>query len=414
MRGVVFDLSLPRYALAKGLGRWAPSLYHGPASCLRLDEVAEPKRPGPGWVKLASMYSGLCGSDLALIYFKSTPVLQPFSSMPCVLGHEILARVTEASGSFREGDRVVVDPLLPCSLRGMSTACAACARGEYNLCESFARGHLAPGMLVGFHRDLPGGWGDRLVAHESQLFRVPESVPDKRAALTEPLAVGVHAVLKAPPRPEHRVLVVGGGMIAFSVLSALRLLELHAQTIAQLTLYDYQAELGRALGATATILLQKDVQTTTHEICQLTGATSYQPLLGDRSVVGGFDRVYDCVGTRESLTSCLRYARAGAKVVLVGAAAEVDRLDWTYVWSKELTLVGTFCYSREASDTARRRTFEIVLDRLGDATLAGPIDRLVTHEFPLEQYREAVIANVERDRHRSVKTLFALALARGG
>jgi threonine dehydrogenase-like Zn-dependent dehydrogenase len=262
-------------------------------------------------------------------------------------------------------------------------------------------------MLIGFHRELPGGWGDRMVAHESQIFPVPDAVTDRVAALVEPLAVGAHAVLKALPGEEDKVLVIGGGMIAFSVLAALRLLGAKPAALAHATLLEYQADLGRALGASHT-LFARGAAATTAEVCRITGATAHQPIMGDPIVLGGFDVVYDCVGSRESIDSALRYARAGAAVVLVGAAGVIDDVDWTFVWSKELRLIGTLCYGVEARDAGRRRTFEIVLDRLTDGELAASLDRLITHEFPLERYQDAIVANVERDKHKSVKTLFRL------
>lgn len=406
MRGVVFDLSLPRYALAKGLGRWRPSLYYGRGSCLSLRDVPAPRKPGPGWVMLEPIYAGICGTDLSTIYLSASPVMEHMGSTPCVLGHEIVARVVEASGPFREGDRVVVEPLLPCAIRGVPP-CRGCSRGEPNRCEAFTRGHLAPGVMIGFHRDLPGGFGDRLVAHESQLFPVPDGVPDRRAVLTEPLAVGVHAVLKAPPTPEDRVFVIGGGMVAMSVLAALKLLGKSAASVTHMTLLPYQAEMARALGATEAIQ-PGTAEAVTAQVCRITGATPIQPILGDPIVVGGFDVVYDCVGTPRSLDAALRYARRGATIVLVGGAGVVNGLDWTFVWTKELRVVGTFCYGVEEVDSARRRTFQIVLDRLGDSTLAGPLDALVTHVFSLERYQDAVVANVDRGTHRSMKTVFAI------
>src|SRR5687767_7625852 len=101
MRGVVFDLSLPKYALARGLGKWVPSLYYGKRSCVSLrDNVAEPRKPGEGWISLAPTLSGVCGSDLATIFLHNSPALEPLSSMPCVLGHEVVARATEKVGSI--------------------------------------------------------------------------------------------------------------------------------------------------------------------------------------------------------------------------------------------------------------------------------------------------------------------------
>jgi L-iditol 2-dehydrogenase len=406
MRGVVFDLSLPKYALARGLGRWVPSLYYGKRSCLRLDDVAPPVRRDRDWATLAPTLAGLCGSDLALIMLHSSPSLEPLSSMPCVLGHEVLARVVESTGDFKEGDRVVVDPLLPCAVRGLS-ACASCARGDYNICLNVTTGHLAPGMFLGFHRELPGGWGDRMVAHGSQLHKVPDSVPDELAALTEPLAVGMHAVLKAPPRAEDKVLVIGGGMIAYSVLAAMRLLELPAAARVHLSLLEYQAQIGRSLGATFSITDSEPTRLAA-QVCHLTGATAHQPLIGPPIVLGGFDIVYDCVGSKQSLDTALRFARGGGTVVLLGASGVIKDLDWSFVWSKELTVLGTLGYSVERGRPGGQTTFQVVLDRLTDASLAAPLAGLVTHRFPLERYQDAIVANVDRATHRSVKTLFTL------
>src|SRR5438270_785481 len=92
MRGIVFDISLARYALAKALGKQLPSLYWGPLSCLSLREVAEPPLRGPAWAKIAVDAAGFCGSDLATVLLKMSPALTPFSSFPAVLGHEIFGR----------------------------------------------------------------------------------------------------------------------------------------------------------------------------------------------------------------------------------------------------------------------------------------------------------------------------------
>lgn len=413
MRGVVFDLSLARYALAKGFGRWVPALYTGRASCLGLRELPDPHPPDDRWGLLAPTHAGICGSDLATIYLHASPALEPFSSFPCVLGHEILARVVRPprGSDVREGDRVVIDPLLPCALRGVRPVCAACAEGKPNRCRSFARGHLAPGVMLGFHRDLPGGWGDRMLGHASQLLRVPDGVPDARAALAEPMAVGVHAALVHRPRPGDLALVIGGGPIAMSLLWALRVLDARPATLALLTLLDYQAHLGTTLGATSA-MVARTLEEVLAETCRLTGATSHQPILGPPTLVGGFDVVYDCVGSRDTIEQAMRITRPGGTVVLVGAPGALGGLDWSFLWSKELRLKGTMCYGVEdVPGQGRRRTFEIVLDAMTDATLGGLLDRLVTHTLPLERYEEAVLINVQRAKHRSMKTLLTTGAA---
>src|SRR5690606_847874 len=117
--------------------------------------------------------------------------LEPFNSFPAVLGHEILAEVTEApDGTGLEvGQRVAVNPVLPCRLRGFKDPCRPCAQGMEGACERPAEGCLAPGLMLGFHADLPGGMGTELVAHTSQLHPLPDAIGDEAGVLIEPLAV---------------------------------------------------------------------------------------------------------------------------------------------------------------------------------------------------------------------------------
>src|SRR5699024_12873128 len=70
--------------------------------------------------------------------------------------------------------------------------------------------------------DLPGTWGEAFVAHHSMIIPIPDDIPDKIAAMFEPLSVGLHAVLRQPPKDGEHVLVIGGGMIAYTVLAAIR------------------------------------------------------------------------------------------------------------------------------------------------------------------------------------------------
>src|SRR5581483_4102823 len=109
---------------------------------------------------------------------------------------------------WKEGDRVAVNPSFGCKVRGIEPPCPACATGHPATCHHAgeAAGGLAAGFCLGYHKDLPGGFTELLIAHRSQLLRVPDSVPDSRAVLAEPLGIGVHAVLQREPRPDEEVL----------------------------------------------------------------------------------------------------------------------------------------------------------------------------------------------------------------
>lgn len=408
VQGLVFDLSIPKYALAKAIGGKFPKVHYGRGSCLSLRELPPPKLPGPGWVRLKPVLTGLCGSDLATIFFKASPQLEPFSSFPAVLGHEILAEVTELPDGvhgFSVGERVAVNPVLPCRLRGIEPRCAPCTAGHENGCEQTAEGCLAPGMLIGFHKDLPGGMGSELVAHSSQLYAVPDEIPDAAGVLIEPLSVSLHAVLKSPPLDSDKVLIIGGGPVAFATLWAIRALGLECH-VTLLTVEAYQLELAKALGANDVLRAAPD-KVEAQEVASRTGAKVYKPTIGPPAMAGGFEVTFDCVGSQASLQDALRYTRAFGKVVLIGAAGHVHSLDWTTVWKNELTVMGSYVYGLEEFRGQRRHTFEITRDLL--AQRAGPDPSvLVTHRFPLAKYAQAIEANLARGQHRSVKTVFDL------
>ena len=121
--------SVPRFLLAGTLGKRAPVR----VAPLRLVQL-EPPRPRPGWRRVTVRLSGICGSDMALLFGANSPRLSPFFSFPAVLGHEVLGEV--------EGSRVAVNPILACRERGHDP-CSACRRGD-NLCANAAEGSPAP------------------------------------------------------------------------------------------------------------------------------------------------------------------------------------------------------------------------------------------------------------------------------
>ena len=408
MRALVFDLSLAKYLLAKAVGPKARRLHRGPGTCFELRDVPEPRRPHDDWVTLKPRMTGMCGSDLGAIFFKMSPAMSAVSlgaGDAAVFGHEILADVVEvgpgAKSSVKEGDRVVVDPVLACDVRN-ETPCTRCAIGEYATCERV--GTARPkGVMLGACVAYPGGFSERMVAHESQLFRVPDSIADDVAVLSEPLAVTVHAVMRHPPKKGERVLVLGGGMIAFGTLWALRALHPDAE-VTLFTVEDYQLDTARSLGA-AHAWSPKEGPLLS-QAAKATGSSLLKPILGRGFLAGGFDRVYDCVGSHASIDDALRITRGGGTIVMVGAAGVLPPLDMTFVWNKELKLEGTVFYGNEDYGREKRRTFDVVLDLLQSSH--ENLAQLVTHRFPLEEYAKAIDVNLDRREHKSVKAVFTI------
>ncbi|WP_176446666.1 zinc-binding dehydrogenase [Lentibacillus sp. CBA3610] len=122
--------------------------------------------------------------------------------------------------------------------------------------------------------------------------------------------------------------------------------------------------------------------------------------------MGGFDSIYDCIGSKESLDDSLRLARERGKVTLVGCAGEIKNLDWSFVWANELSVLGTHAYSKKEYWQGVTISTQELLFNLIQQHQDYPLEQLVTHEYSLHEYREAIVANVDRASYKSIKTLF--------
>ena len=216
--------------------------------------------------------------------------------------------------------------------------------------------------------------------------------------MTEPLSIGVHAVLHREPRADEKILIIGGGMIAYAVLAALRLLGFKNH-VTQLLLLPFQAELAKQLGADEVLTPGPSLM---EKVAQATGGQRHKPIIGPEVMLGGFPVVFDCIGSPESLRDALSYVNSHGTIVLAGNSGILPKFDTTWIWAKEISLVGTYYYSPEPS-RQMKHTLDLTLELLSGSALADP---LVTHRFGLEQYQEAVVANIERARYQSVKTIF--------
>jgi threonine dehydrogenase-like Zn-dependent dehydrogenase len=412
VRAVSFNVTVPGFLMGKALGGFSDAFLFGRASGLRLADVAEPALPGHDWVRLQVLKAGICGSDVGNLTFKASPAMEPFGSFPAVLGHEVVARVVEVGPGVRRvepGQRVAVDPVVSCTLRGYSQAraCRSCSEGLPATCErageegEFSGGGrgLARGMTIGYHADLPGGWGERMIAHESQLFPLDDAMDDRTAVLIEPLAVGMHAVLGMRPWGAGPVLVVGSGPIALGTVWALRAAGYQGELVAQMK-RGHEAALARRLGATSVVSPGDEAR----DALVATGAQGYMPIVGDEVYAGGgFPLVFDCVGSGDTLKQCMRYAAPRGRIVMLGCAAEIRKLDLTFVWARELAIRGFVCYGLEEWRGARAHTFQITHDLLVEG--GAPVSDMVTHVYPLAQYREALSAAAHRRRSGAVKVL---------
>jgi L-iditol 2-dehydrogenase len=178
-----------------------------------------------GGVLLRVRGCGVCGSDLRQ-YFQGP---SPRYLLPAVLGHEIVGTVEKIGSSVQglaEGDLVAVAPVIPCM------NCAACRRGQDNLCER--------GQVIGVN--VPGGMAEyiRLPARmvdAGGLAKVPQGVSWEAAALTEVLACCSHGLRQIHPQVSDDVLIVGEGPIGATFVQLLRLMGAARITVTGLNTY---------------------------------------------------------------------------------------------------------------------------------------------------------------------------------
>jgi threonine dehydrogenase-like Zn-dependent dehydrogenase len=389
-----FGASATNQRALRLLGGRLPRLAGGWMPWLELARYDPPARQGPEWVRVRPTLAGVCGTDLALLTGHASAILSPFASFPAVLGHEVVGVVEE------DGRRVVVDPVIGCVVRGLPP-CRRCAAGQARFCLRAAEGDIAPGLLIGYCADLPGGWSDAMAVHRSQLHPVPDALSDEAAVLVEPFSVALHAVLAARPWATERVLVIGAGTLGLLTAAALRLTAPDAEVVL-LARHDRQRTLGERLGAT---VMSGGRGAAVRAAQQHAGARLHRSILGQPVLSGGFAQVYDAVGTRESVQDALTVADAGARVVLVGGPAELGGLDWTLAWARELRIEGTYVYGPEPAIEGAPHTMDEAI-RLLTAHPELPIGEMVTHTYTLEEGRRAIRTVLRRGPTGAIKVAF--------
>lgn len=406
MPALQFELSIPRYLLGKAASWCCPHRFFPATSCLHYRPAIDvPQLPGPDWALIKMEACGICGSDLNALRGVESFSMEPYASFPAVMGHEIVGRIAEVGSAVTAqaehlvpGTRVAVENILPCAPRGITPACEFCARGDYALCVNYTRGCLPPGVCLGFTKGLGGGFSSYVVAHRSQLFALPEQLPLTHAVLIDSLASAMQPVAQHLPNNEQTVIVYGAGIIGLNTVQCLRAAGFMGQLLV-IARHCFQGEWAKTLGATD--VLAGDPFT---QIAERTGAWIYKPTLGPRVLEGGVDCVFDCVGSASTIDHALRFVRKRGKVVLVGTAGQIAKIDASPLWFKEVTLTGSAMFSHSVVQGKRQRTYQHVIDLLASGALHA--EGLVTHQFTLSQYAQAFQVALDKTRHHSLKVAF--------
>lgn len=397
-----------RARLTAALGLVSRRAYYGPLAPLTLRNIGRAPLPDGRWVRVRNRMAGISAADLLAVHLEARPGVAATSAPTPArryLGREVVGEVVEVgpvAQFLRPGDLVALQSDQSCATCDIEPPCPQCAIGNYALCEH----RFLPGpQLVG------GGWSEEQVVHERQLFLVPDGLADEQAALLEPTARAVHAAMRRLPLHGEKALVIGADTTGLLVTQALQVLSPEGTLIAAVAHYPFQVEMAARMGA-GQVIYDEDL---TAAVTRLSDAHRLRgPGSGDL-LVGGFDVVYDAIGSSETLRDALRWAREGGTVVLAGQQPAPLTLDLTPVWYREVNLIGAWAHGTENAPGVRSQsalgqahggreaTFQLAA-RLMRERLLTP-ERLITHRFPLREVRRAIETARTPAAHRSIKVM---------
>jgi threonine dehydrogenase-like Zn-dependent dehydrogenase len=392
----LFQHNLAKEAAAMIGGRFDKKAFVSRYSPVRLAELPEPVPPAPGWVKCKTVVSGICGSEAKQIFLngrRDNP-LTALVSFPHVLGHEAVAIRLDT------GRRVVLNPWLWCTPRGIEPVCEACAAGRYPSCRNFSSGDLPVAIHLGNCAGAVGVHGEYFCAHESQLFEVPEEMSDEAGVLADPVSVSLRSILLCPPRSVAPALVYGSGTLAMAAIGLLR--HLYPSTeIWAVTRPGARAALAAKLGADAVLSSRPDELV--HEVCRRTAKRPLRPWSGKEWLQDGPSVVYDTVASTETVETSLRLLGTAGTLVVSGVEPP-GRFEWTPMYFKELRLIGSNGFGLEEVAGVKKHAFEHYFDF---ARAGLDLTAVVTHRYRLERWREAVLALADARSSGAVKVLLA-------
>jgi threonine dehydrogenase-like Zn-dependent dehydrogenase len=404
MWSAYLDSNPLRAAATRTLGRASRRAYYGPFAPLRVRHLGKPALPGSKWVRVSNRVAGISPEEVRLIHLESN---RRASAMALPrkrtwLGREVVGEVIEVGAGvrfLRQGDRVAWQLDQCCATYEIEPPCRHCAAGNYALCENR---YLTGPEPIG------AGWGDEMVLHEHQLFLVPDTMTDEQAALLDPTASALHAVLRHVPAPGSQSLIMGADVSALLVIQCLRAISPNAH-ITVVPRYNFQVEMATLNGANE-VLYPDDG---TSGAARLSGARHLKSRFGPDVLLGGFDVVYDTSGTQGSLQRSLQWVRDGGAVVLAGHSYAPAHLDFTPIWHREITVIGALTHGAETI-AANAATMDSTPSNLvGTISLAASMiaerrlapERLITHRFPMREVRQALATARDAERHRALKII---------
>jgi threonine dehydrogenase-like Zn-dependent dehydrogenase len=275
---------------------------------LEMTDVPVPE-PGSGEVRIKVEAAGICGSELEA-FRKRSPRRQP----PLILGHEytgVIEQVGPGVQDWKEGDAVVPNAVIACG------TCASCRRGQSHLCLNR--------QLFGMHR--PGAFAEFVNAPVGTLIRRPSRASASAAALTEPLANGIHVANLLEEVSPAQVIVFGAGPIGLLSLLALKIT--FGAQIAMIDRSETRLGTAKAVGADAVFLPDE------------------QEKILDWISSEGLPATVDAVGAESTKAASVSLLRPGGTALWIGLHENTSPMNAYDVILAEKRLLGSYACSQK-------------------------------------------------------------------
>jgi threonine dehydrogenase-like Zn-dependent dehydrogenase len=344
---------------------------------LVVTEVPAPE-PGAGEVLVRTLACGICGSDLHALKHSDAFVEtsrragNPFVmdlGRDVVMGHEFCAEIVEHG---------------PQTTRTLKVGTRVCSRPTVL--------RATGPQSIGYSNDHPGGYGEYMRLSEALLLEVPNGLVTDHAALTEPMAVGVHAVARARLEADDAPLVVGCGPVGLAVIAALRLRGVHPIVAADFS--HRRRELASVVGADVVVDPAQTAAWQSWREAAVYRDASRAPRLPPW-IPGPAVRpavVFECVGVPGILDSLMAAAPRGSRIVVVGVCMEADTIHPMLGISKEINLQFVLGYTPDE--------FAATLRHIAEGAL--PAAPLITGHVGLDGVAQAFVDLGAPERHAKI------------
>ncbi|MBS4206870.1 NAD(P)-dependent alcohol dehydrogenase [Bacillus sp. FJAT-50079] len=291
---------------------------------------------------------GVCGSDIH--YYNHGKIGRYVVKEPIILGHELAGEIVEVGplvSNVAVGDRVAIEPGVACG------RCSFCKNGRYNLC---------PDVVFMATPPVNGAWAEYIAIRSDFAFKIPDEMSFEEGALLEPLSVGIHAMRRGKVGPEDSIFISGLGPIGLLTIEAAKIFGV--TKIYTSDPIQYRREKALEMGATAAFdPLETDI---IEEIKMRNGKAA--------------DVVIETSGNQHAISSAIKIADRGGRVVLVGLPIVNDIVfDVPYIVDSEIDISGVFRYAN---------TYPIAIQHLQSSK--SKIEKIITQKFKLTEIKEAV------------------------